>query len=388
MHIVYANEEAPASYNKSVFLVGPTPRDKDVGSWRPAIIQLFERLGYDGVIFTPEPRNGWHHDYLDQVEWERKHLTLADRILCWVPREMKTMPALTTNIEMGTWIDSGKILYGRPDDSPKNRYLDWLVKDRGGAVFNSVEELVRSTLDILGSGSVRSGGERYVPLHIWNSKQFQAWYSNLKAVGNRLDEAKVLHQHVIGKTFLFSFVLWVKVWIESEKRHKENEFIFSRTDISTILPYQICGNDLLDTKIVLIREFRSPNRTTDGFVHELPGGSSFKDNDSILVTASKELFEETGLQVPAERFRKLEGRQMVSTLSTHRGYLFAVKLTDEEMKQAESLEQKSEFLGVEEDSERTYVEVKTLRDIALTTDLDWSMIGMIYQGLHTVAGDV
>lgn len=54
------------------------------------------------------------------------------------------------------------------------------------------------------------------------------------------------------------------------------------------------GAQMLDTEIIVIKEFRSPCRNGDGFVYELPGGSSFKPTSDVLQTAADELFEETG----------------------------------------------------------------------------------------------
>jgi calcineurin-like phosphoesterase family protein len=103
-----------------------------------------ESLGFNGTVFVPERSDKTVKiDYFDQVEWEYAALNEAKVIVFWVPRDMKTMPAFTTNVEFGLWIAKGKkVLYGRPriapqsavtsgeDDfapeCPKNRYLDWL----------------------------------------------------------------------------------------------------------------------------------------------------------------------------------------------------------------------------------------------------------------------
>lgn len=114
----------------SIFLAGPTPRSKDITTWRIEACQILEKLGFDGVVYVPEC-SGWEpkNDYLTQVEWERQALTEAAVIVFWIPRNMKTMPGLTTNVEFGTYI-SKRIVYGRPDDSEKNRYLDWFYESK------------------------------------------------------------------------------------------------------------------------------------------------------------------------------------------------------------------------------------------------------------------
>jgi hypothetical protein len=51
VQVVYAQEEAPNPLVKSIFLVGPTPRNQDVQSWRPAALRALEICGYNGTVF-------------------------------------------------------------------------------------------------------------------------------------------------------------------------------------------------------------------------------------------------------------------------------------------------------------------------------------------------
>jgi len=395
MRIVYATQEFPPEWTGAIFLVGPTPRsDNPVPSWRPQAIAYLEEAGYDGIVIVPETEDGeWKHGYDDQVEWEKKGLEFADIILCWVPRDLDSMPAFTTNVEFGRSVDGMKVVYGRPPDAPKTRYLDWMLADATEGTnkpHDSLQATVAAAMERIGQGAMRSDGERYVPLHVWNTQMFQDWYKAQVAVGNRLDEAKLLWQfriHKIGLTF--ATVLWVKVWIESENRHKENEFIFSRPDISSVVlwahgPRAGLGGELsnvLDTEIILVREFRSPVRNAAGFVYEVAGGSSFKPNKDPFEVASSEVHEETGIIVPPDRFQKIASRQIAATLSTHQSHLFAAQLSRAEMDQAKALASAGEAHGVEEDSERTYVEVSTVREALSKELLDWSMVGMILQAL-------
>jgi hypothetical protein len=111
-----------------IFLAGPTPRSPDVKSWRPEAIKIFEDLGFDGTLLIPENRDEtkseW--DYLAQIKWEDDGLNIADCIMFWIPREMETMPALTTNIEWGRWESSGKVVLGFPGNrTPHMRYIEY-----------------------------------------------------------------------------------------------------------------------------------------------------------------------------------------------------------------------------------------------------------------------
>lgn len=408
MQVVYATQPFPDAWTSAIFLAGPTPRDAETPSWRPEALRLLEAAGYDGVVMVPERDDGkWKSGpdaYMEQVEWERRGLDLCDKILFWIPRDMETMPGLTTNVEFGLYASSGKIVLGAPDWAKSIRYLETALETAtgDGTRYLTLEDTIlacQTKLDGILPGvftgrtsagfmeqllAERYGGERCVPLHIWVLDSFQFWYRAQTMAGNRLDDAKLLWHFWIPKAKLvFSWVLHVKVWIESEQRHKENEFVLSRTDISTVCLYcPIMSEDgILATDIVLIREFRSPARSADGFVRELPGGSSFKGGQDPLHVASEEVLEETGLVIEAGRFRALGHRQVAATLSAHHAYLFAAELTPEEMRMAKLAADNDEAHGVDEDSERTYVEVLTFRDILAGNQVDWATVGMITQAV-------
>ena len=125
MQIVYAKETLPQTSPLGIFLAGPTPRRKDVQSWRPDALRILEDQGYEGTVYVPEARDGtWKPDeYEMQVEWEEAALNKAACILFWVPRKMDTLPGLVTNVEFGVWQGSGKVVFGAPLDAEKVRYL-------------------------------------------------------------------------------------------------------------------------------------------------------------------------------------------------------------------------------------------------------------------------
>ena len=413
MQIVYAKQPFPESWTSAIFLAGPTPRDAMTLSWRPEALRLLEASGYDGVVMVPEVEDGeWKAGadaYTDQVEWERAGLDMCDVILFWIPREMETMPGLTTNVEFGLYVSSSKIVLGAPERAKSIRYLESALFTATGepdarrvtlettvqACFTKLNKLLPGVFnDTVDAGkqllSVRHGGERCVPLHIWKLDSFQSWYRSQVAAGNRLDGAQLLWNFTLPKIGLvLSWVLKVNVWVASEKRNKSNEYIFSRTDISTVClwhrPYQGGQapevSEVMDTEIVLIREFRSPARTQDGMVHELPGGSSVKPGKDPLQVASEEVHEETGLIIPSTRFRALGSRQVAATVSTHHAHLFAAEVSAAEMSQAKTLAANQTVNGVEEDSERTFVEVTTFGELLAGKLVDWSTLGMITQAI-------
>lgn len=117
----------------SLFLAGPTPRSHRVKSWRPEAVHILNELEFPGTVLIPE-RQDWNSgfDYLDQVEWEFAGLEQANALLFWVPRDLDDLPGFTTNVEFGRYVGSGRMIYGRPEGRPHNRYLDWLYQKLAG----------------------------------------------------------------------------------------------------------------------------------------------------------------------------------------------------------------------------------------------------------------
>ena len=146
---------------KSIFLAGPTPRGENVESWRTGACQFLEDSGFDGIVYVPE-YSTWKPkaDYVDQAQWERDALANASVIVFWIPRTLPDMPAFTTNVEFGYWIHSGKILYGRPDEAKKIKYLDWLYKtDTNKEPYNSLEQLLSDSINFANEVGVNKENE-------------------------------------------------------------------------------------------------------------------------------------------------------------------------------------------------------------------------------------
>lgn len=358
---------------KSIFLAGPSPRGEVAdwnGTWRSEAVAILRRAGFDGHVFIPLPFAG--QDYEETTAWEEHFLDLADQIVFWVPRS-EELPGFTTNVEFGEWMKSGKVNLGYPAGTCKMRFLDRKAVKYGVSVNHTLEGTLREAVGQLGDGAARTGGEIHVPLRIWNAPGFQSWYQNQVQAGNKLVGGRVLwsFKMPIAKK-LFAWVFHADVFVTSENRVKSNEFMFTRSDISCVVAY-VRGSDLLSTRVITVKEFRTPARTPDGFVHELPGGSSLKDGEDPHVTAAHELEEECGLQIDPARFKLIPGRQLAATLSTHIASVFAVEITEEEAKSVVGTEH-----GVEADTEHTYVGLASFEDILTgKVPFDFSMIGMV-----------
>lgn len=148
MQINYSDQEVIKG-KRSIFLAGPTPRGENTKSWRTEACEKLEQLGFDGVVYVPE-YSTWKPktDYVDQAMWEREALSEATVILFWVPRKLPDMPAFTTNVEFGYWLHSGKVIYGRPNDAEKIKYLDWLYKlDYNEEPYENLDELLVETIN-------------------------------------------------------------------------------------------------------------------------------------------------------------------------------------------------------------------------------------------------
>ena len=400
MQVIYYENDIPETVNRSIFLAGPTPRSSDVQSWRPEALNILEKSGYDGVVYVPERNSNKRPDfalgYEGMIEWEKKRLNQADVILFWVPRNMKTLPGITTNFEAGMWLKSGKCVYGRPDGAPHTAYLDSMYEDITKKIpHTSLTFTINEAIAKEPVGFPRTGGERFVPLQIWKTEAFQKWYQTHKDAGNRLDDARQLWSFIPrGSDKVFSFVLWVKIWIEQEQRYKENEWIFSRRDISTVVlynyPTESNGNKAYDPLIVLVKEFRSPVRNNGYldedkygelpgdkcFVFENPSGSGIK-SENHFKQAAEEVKEETSLIIEPGRIKSYGSKQVCATLSTHHSHLFGCQLTDEEMNKAIKIAASGKSFGIESDSEKTYLFVCRLSQLPALC-VDWATIGMVY----------
>lgn len=383
LKVVYAKEHLPTEVVKSIMLCGPTPRDSETKSWRPEALELLEKLGYDGHVFIPEPRNGkFTGDYVDQVEWETQALNQADSIVFWVPRDMNTLPALTTNVEWGLWADTGKCVLGTPAGAEHVRYLQWMAAKMKVPNYSTLEATLQEAVEKLGKGAFRKGGDAQIPLHVWSHPTFQEWLLSQKKVGNSIESARVLWTFRVGQQLdkVFSWCIHANIWIASEKRFKPNEYILGRTDVSTIaLYYKPDVGSILDIEFVLVREFRSPARTETGFITEFPSGSTSKS--AGVNSAVEELEEETSIKIDPSRLRRLDQLQLAGTMSAHTSTLCTSELTRDERDKIESLAGKT--FGNKEETEVTYVELHTLRQIIALKLVDWTTLGMILEALIT-----
>lgn len=146
--IINYSDQKVLKGKKSIFLAGPTPRDKNTISWRPNSCNILRDYGFDGIVYVPEyssfkPKES----YTDQALWEHEALMSATVIAFWIPRCIPSMMGLTTNVEFGYYLHTGKVLYGRPDNAEKIKYLDWIYEfDYNKKPFNTLEDLLKNAI--------------------------------------------------------------------------------------------------------------------------------------------------------------------------------------------------------------------------------------------------
>ena len=151
MKIIYAQEKIIPNLGKIIFLAGPTPRDIDTVSWRGDAVRIFAEMGFEGTLLIPEMRNGFtdEFEYSAQIDWEQEGLELATKIMFWIPRDMRNMPALTTNIEFGFHLAStpSKIVMGFPPNTPRMNYISYKCHQNGIITHEYVSDTIQATLN-------------------------------------------------------------------------------------------------------------------------------------------------------------------------------------------------------------------------------------------------
>lgn len=150
MKVCHAVDALPAPGPvPGIFLAGPTPRSREVESWRPRALEILDEQGWEGAVYVPEAEGGgWHGVYEEQVEWEWEGLARATCVLFWIPRDLATLPGFTTNVEFGfvSALRPETIVLGGPEGAPKLRYLQTLA--RGQARFRAAFGLGPLGLDV------------------------------------------------------------------------------------------------------------------------------------------------------------------------------------------------------------------------------------------------
>lgn len=141
--LLYYTNGKRDSKSFSVFLAGPTPRNNNVQSWRPDMILELRKAGFTGDILLPEYKSEESKRlvYDKQIKWEVDNLNGSNAILFWIPRDMSTLPGLTTNIEFGEFMKSEKVVLGFPENAEHIHYISVRAKWLDIPTYNTMSEV-------------------------------------------------------------------------------------------------------------------------------------------------------------------------------------------------------------------------------------------------------
>jgi len=373
---VYPGQQAPGSWDGCILIHASAP-------WAAGAIALLRRQ-WTGegrlVVFAAGPRDQTGDDQAGDdparlARWHDFAFAAADVVLRWWPDELQ---ARSVPGSLAACRDDQRVVHGAPPDAPYRRYLLEYADRHALSAAATPADMARAALAKIGPGARRTGGEREVPLPVWQADSFQRWYSAQVSAGNTLLGARQVWTFSTGpgRGLLIYWALQARVRIRAEDRVKSNEVVISRPDISVMALYRR-GRTADDTAVVLVREFRSPAATPDGFVHELPGGSGDSGADA-RDQAAAETAEETGLTIDIRRIRAHGSRQVAATVSAHRAHLFSAEITEDELARLRAPQRTPHGAG---ETERTWPEVTTFAEIRTNRLVDWATLGMIAEAL-------
>ncbi len=140
---VHVFEPLATPTQPSIILLGPSSKDANLTDWRQEVITLLDERGFEGAVYIPEPRTRNRPlDYDEHLRWVLDACQAADVILFWVPRNMQTLPGLKTNVEIGMFIQSPKLLFGAPENAVKMRYIKTLLRYYNQPFFSDLTHLL------------------------------------------------------------------------------------------------------------------------------------------------------------------------------------------------------------------------------------------------------
>jgi 8-oxo-dGTP pyrophosphatase MutT (NUDIX family) len=382
MRVVHAGEAFPEEVTAALFLLGPDAERDAPPWWREALHHL-EALGFDGEVFAPDARDPTAPLPPEALRaWREQALQRSDHILVWAG-ETDWSAGVSANPEWLMMMEAWGFWKARDParlmlvTSAATAFAEHLRQDARSLGIPVCDTLAGACRLAAAAGSAnRQGGEVHVPLHVWRTASFQSWHKAQRDAGNSLCGGHVEWIFRLSEQAVLYWAMQADLHVAAEDRHKANEVVLGRPDVAAVVLY--CpASDWLQTEVVLVREFRSPARTPDGYHLGLPSGSSPANDQDALALAQSEVREETGLDVPATRLRRHPDRQLAGTLATYHAWLFSADLSPADIAAVRAREAAHHGYGVPAESERTYPCVRTVREILTEPSVDWSTIGMI-----------
>lgn len=139
-----------------LFLAGPSERVEFDKDWRVEAIDTIKEFwdkentsSLDLIIFSPlnpKFKVGDPEYHFTQTFWETEALEICNRIIFWIPRR-KDLPGMTTNIEIGQWMNHCKTFIGLPPEGIKNEYIKDRLKIYNKEYYEDLYSLVSDTIN-------------------------------------------------------------------------------------------------------------------------------------------------------------------------------------------------------------------------------------------------
>lgn len=335
MIIIRENDAIPNKINKSIFL------SMDLDTFKKSL-EILKVLNYNGIIFYSDNYNDWAENVIRMSDIVLTHFNNTLPINLY-----KSMYNL-----IGELKQSEKLIITKEPD----------YEIDGLDLYNGLLKCVELP------DTIRLDGERYIPYYIFNDIKFQSWYKSHKKVGNWISSADVNFKDN------FSFVLWVNMFIKSENRFKNNEYIISRPDLSSCVLYYP-NEDIKKSKIVLVKEFRTSVNNDESMVYELPGGSG--NTNDMEKTVIDEVYEEIGFKVDKDKLEYVNNRQIFATMLTVKNHIYKYELSETELNIIEY--NSNTVFGNHSESEYTTIEILTIEDILNNNLCDYQTLGIIFE---------
>ena len=318
----------------------------------------------------------------------------ADLILAFIDRDVTDgMLGLTTNYELGRFWTLPWLFLGGPagpDTRQKHTYLRnlWtteLKREWASTVGLLVEQAVRwyrtQLNSVLPPPLTPEPQQLTVPAQIRATPDFQSWHARILQNQNSLLEFNLVDTLAVGpgRRLILGWSAKVAIKISSEDRVKYNETISSRVYPCSIVVYCPEEANVMATKVLMVREFRS---TQGAHNIGLPSGSDLGSNFPPAKVILDELAEETGLVLTEDHLVDHGQRTVAGTLIATSVHLFSCHLLPAEMADLEaSLTQ--DPIGNEEESERVYPQIFSLADLSKQSNVDFLTLGCIFQVLNS-----
>ena len=155
MEIIYATERWDKG-PPSLLLGGPCPRTNSREDWKPGALEIIEQLEFEGTVIIPVPKTGHWIELSDSlIDWRIECFENATAVAFWVPRDLKNLLGLRTNVDFGSRWTVGRFVLGYPHDAVKMRYLHRRAEMVGAPIRHSLRETLEAGVHIANSWPMR-----------------------------------------------------------------------------------------------------------------------------------------------------------------------------------------------------------------------------------------